>query len=428
MKNTLLALTAAALLLAACASEQPAPSYTEINKIYNPDSLPRQTFSIDAGKDTVLKGSQGTLLRIDKNTFVDAAGNAITGKIAVELKEALTPIDMVLGNLTTTSNGQALQTGGMVYVNASANGSPVFIGTDKSIGVAVPTDSVKQGMSIYEGVPVGPNGAEGHSGHGEGHGSAKDTLATLNWQNPVPLAQQQPAAATAAINVVKITSDIYLNPTNKGCNFAYYVDGYYNPPQVVVDYFEELCTKGKGLKIKNDTIVTVSNYQVNLINNKNVKAFENGEPTAQQSAIYDTLGAINWGVVDNNSSYIFEIKKLGWANIDKLYHNPAAVPCNLIVNVEGWKNFGFVYTTMLADQAYIAGYQKQDKSYSFGFYDGDQTVMPVGMPATIIATAYKGDKAYLAIQKITIAKTQTVNLKMDETTVEGLKKTLKEKI
>ena len=48
--------------------------------------------------------------------------------------------------------------------------------------------------------------------------------------------------------------------------------------------------------------------------------------------------------------------------------------------------------------------------------------------ATIIATAYKNDKPYFAIQKITIKDKQTITFKLIETTVEKLKAELQEKI
>jgi hypothetical protein len=45
-----------------------------------------------------------------------------------------------------------------------------------------------------------------------------------------------------------------------------------------------------------------------------------------------------------------------------------------------------------------------------------------------LATAYKNDKPYFAIKKITITDKQTVSFKLEETTMEKLKAELKEKI
>jgi hypothetical protein len=77
---------------------------------------------------------------------------------------------------------------------------------------------------------------------------------------------------------------------------------------------------------------------------------------------------------------------------------------------------------------YLPGYQKKDNTFCFSHNDEEPQELPVGETASIIATAYKDDKVYFAIQKITIAEKQTVTIKLMETTVETLKAALKEKI
>jgi hypothetical protein len=91
-------------------------------KLYNTENLTTQTFSIDNNIDNLITGESGTILRINKNIFVDKNGKPIKGLIEIKLIEALKPIDMVLGNLTTTTfDNQLLQTGGMLYINATSN-------------------------------------------------------------------------------------------------------------------------------------------------------------------------------------------------------------------------------------------------------------------------------------------------------------------
>jgi S-formylglutathione hydrolase FrmB len=85
------------------------------------DNIETTRFSIYADQDTTLVCPKGTVLRIYENTFVDASGNKATGQVNIEVKEVLTNEDIVLANLHTVSNGQILESGGMVYINATAD-------------------------------------------------------------------------------------------------------------------------------------------------------------------------------------------------------------------------------------------------------------------------------------------------------------------
>jgi hypothetical protein len=115
------------------------PSKTRvINNVLSSENLPTQTFEINTENDTIIKGKSGTEITIPKNSFVDKKGNAISGKIIFELKEALTLADMIMGNLTTLSDSKILQTGGMIYTNATANGENVFIANNKGLQISVP--------------------------------------------------------------------------------------------------------------------------------------------------------------------------------------------------------------------------------------------------------------------------------------------------
>lgn len=129
-----------------------APKQTEATEnVFSTQNLPTQVFEITNENDTFIIGKNGTKISIPKNSFVDKNGNAVTGKINFELKEALTLADMVMGNLTTLSNGKILQTGGMIYTNATANGENLLIANNKALQISVPTDNKNDSMLIFEG-------------------------------------------------------------------------------------------------------------------------------------------------------------------------------------------------------------------------------------------------------------------------------------
>lgn len=146
---------ASALLLFltfAISCSENAPKQTEaIENVFTTQNLPTQFFDIINENDTFITGKKGTKISIPENSFIDKNGNAVKGKISFELKEALTLADMVMGNLTTLSNGKILQTGGMIYTNATSNGENIFIASNKALQISVPTNNKNDSMLLFEG-------------------------------------------------------------------------------------------------------------------------------------------------------------------------------------------------------------------------------------------------------------------------------------
>lgn len=128
---------------------------------------PSETFQINTKQDTVIEGEQGTMLVLPKGCFVDASGEVVTEPVSVELAEALTLDRMLLSNLTTTSEGKPLETDGMIYLNATANGKQLKINPDIPVRIEIPTAQRKPGMMAYRGI--------------------RDANGNMNWIEPQPL-------------------------------------------------------------------------------------------------------------------------------------------------------------------------------------------------------------------------------------------------
>lgn len=143
----------------------------EETRIFSTGFLKSQEFLLGADRDTVITGKEGMKVAIAKNCFVDMDGNAVNGKIKIELKEALTHKDIALANLVTKSNKQLLESGGMFYLNATANGKQLKVAKGKSISARVPAKRKLKGMKLYQGV---------------------QTEGGLNWVDPVALVQPIP--------------------------------------------------------------------------------------------------------------------------------------------------------------------------------------------------------------------------------------------
>lgn len=114
--------------------------------------VPSQTFDIDSKQDNVIEGKNGTVVVCPKGCFKNAKGEIVVDNVKIELSEALSLEDMLLSNLTTTSDGKQLETDGMIYFNATANGEQLTINKDNPIHIEIPTMEKKAGMMAYKGI------------------------------------------------------------------------------------------------------------------------------------------------------------------------------------------------------------------------------------------------------------------------------------
>ncbi len=94
-----------------------------------------QLFAISPEADHLITGQQGTKVFVPKNSFVQADGTPVTGKVDLALVEVLTVADFVRTNLQTLSHGQPLQSEGMFFLDARSNGQPVNMAQGKELQV-----------------------------------------------------------------------------------------------------------------------------------------------------------------------------------------------------------------------------------------------------------------------------------------------------
>lgn len=108
-----------------------------------------QFFFIDSSKDTTITGKEGTKISFKANTF-----NILNKeKIKIELKEFYKRSDLVLSNLTTiTNDGRLLETGGMVFLEATVKNKKVHLKKESNYTIEFPYENKKEGMLLFEGV------------------------------------------------------------------------------------------------------------------------------------------------------------------------------------------------------------------------------------------------------------------------------------
>ena len=137
----------------------------------------------------------------------------------------------------------------------------------------------------------------------------------------------------------------------------------------------------------------------------------------------------NGFIEDYNTSYIFSIKKLGWANIDKFLNDPKSEIVDLKVKVDN-DEFKYVFTSLLLPEInmYIPGYERKDGSFGFTHNDTEDLILPIGEKAYIMATAYIDDTPYFDLKEFEISSNKTIYLDLKKTTPNELKNSLSDKI
>lgn len=133
------------------------------------EMIPPQFYTVNNDEGTVLQTDAGMIIAIPDGAFLDGNGNPVSGEIELEVKEALNAESIMLAGLSTKSGDDLLETGGMFYLNGRKDGKTLKINPDQPIIVEIPTDEVKPGMELYQGVRKEDGG--------------------LDWQNPKLLEQ-----------------------------------------------------------------------------------------------------------------------------------------------------------------------------------------------------------------------------------------------
>lgn len=107
-----------------------------------PSALDKEAtqFVIQNSKDTFIEGTEGTLIFIERGSFVNDMGEPITDSIEISLKEVYSLSDIVGQPISTSSGEDLLETSGMIELRASSNGENLRLNYGKSLVVHFPKE------------------------------------------------------------------------------------------------------------------------------------------------------------------------------------------------------------------------------------------------------------------------------------------------
>ncbi len=121
-----------------------------INDLYLLLSNKNQSFNINTNKDTIIVGKQGTIIIFPANCF-QRPDTLKKSDILITLKEIYNVSDMIIENLSTTSNNKLLETDGMIKIEAFENGRPIKLNKLHPIIILMPTETSNKEMTFFNG-------------------------------------------------------------------------------------------------------------------------------------------------------------------------------------------------------------------------------------------------------------------------------------
>lgn len=104
---------------------------------------------INLTEENVIKSERGTIIGLPANCFMNDKGEHVADAI-LSITEALSYQDFLAEGLATISNGQMLESGGMLKIEAlSSTGEKLSLDPNKPITISLPTAFKEPGMTLF---------------------------------------------------------------------------------------------------------------------------------------------------------------------------------------------------------------------------------------------------------------------------------------
>ena len=126
-------------------------NYEDVEDVFtSAHTVPVQYYNTNTEIEETIDCNAGSTLIIPPNAFTYEDGSPLgDAQVTIDVKEAFTYSDFISEELFTHSKGDLLESGGMISINATANGKPVKLAEGKSIEIIYPLQNTKEGMELF---------------------------------------------------------------------------------------------------------------------------------------------------------------------------------------------------------------------------------------------------------------------------------------
>lgn len=349
----------------------------------SPKKILSQFHHINANRDTVFYGTDGTEIVYRANSLMTPEGIIYKGVAIFELKEVTTLETMIKSGLTTTSDGEIIESGGMVYLQPTdQNANKLLMVTSKATVINIPTEEYKPNMMAFKGIEVARS-----SQAREDFETSDDFFqvkGTTNWINPQPL-------NTIVDNPIEIIPD------------TAYVDGL-------------LRSRRDGAVLEDDRMTF---WDVLFPNRKkNRRTFNEQVPVINPPLSFAT---IQYGP----GIYSLTVPGYGWINCDRFLNDPRAITVKYNVRVYD-DSLSATHDVMLMLPKYkvfLKGFEIEDNKYIFG---KEKFKLPNDAFYIVLVSTVSNGKVYYSYQAGNVGANNVIPIVLKEGTEEELSRTIAE--
>jgi hypothetical protein len=446
---------------------------SSLGSFYNSIQKTAQQFTISAAKGGEIICKEGTKIAIPAAAFIDAEGKLIDAVVTINVQEFYKYSDMIAANLTTTSNGEQLITGGMIKLTATYNDREVQLRNDKALDLSMPTKNYDAEMQLF----LADEGRKGNKiiQTSNTMNTIGDTTAagnfysrTFNWQLANAVKQLQFDGKTNFLNmedepvrvretktkriaVFHITDELPMTEEESKQLLKERYGSYYDVIKVkriraernilfsrvsiarkhigdsvklTLDrairwhYIDRKDSAFYAKKIKADSIRFVQGQIFVNSGLWKLSAFLQPGDSIYTQKIIDSLQLVYQKRQQVEQTYNFSIKKMGWINCDRFYNynNKTDFVIDMPADVQADK---FVTQLVFTNiRSVMPGQSYQNK---IGFLN-----IPVNMPVYLVGLGERNGKVVSFMQSFKTSKSNVAVTNFEETTPEAFKEKIKQ--
>lgn len=141
-------------LLAACGTSENTKASGAIRPPFKGITIPMETYTIDAARESFIRTRFGTRIRIPANALADADGSPVKGKVKLRFREFHTAADILVSGIPMRYDSAGTKydfvSAGMFEIAAEQQGRLLKIGKDQKIDVTLASYKDDEGYSFYQ--------------------------------------------------------------------------------------------------------------------------------------------------------------------------------------------------------------------------------------------------------------------------------------
>jgi cytochrome c2 len=443
------------LILGACDSKQEAQQTLPLS----PENLPKTTFQFSTNRDTLLIGEKGTIFHIPANAFVDALGEPYKGQVEIELLEAFSLEDMILGNLTTlTDDGEMLESSGMFRLSIKGNGELLKVNPNVKVMMTIPAVNTKDDSQFFYGkVNEEEDLLWSLADSTDINASNQDLLLGRNLFlrecascHNINLTHDMTGPALAWVAKRWKTKEDLIAFTRNSEGFA--ESGNLRARAMIqwapssmtafndlsdeeldaIYYYIDETARARKIDSTGNELVSDAVYQAYFDRQDSIKAVQDSIQRLRDS-IQNSKYQI---AINNGSTVLYQMpsdlnSSFFWVNIDRYASEDGPKQKDLKVKLNtGEVNFYLMEVKIIfpkQNSILLAYLNYEANYYSFTeYYQLVTTPFPIGAKAYLMATGLAGDEIHFALKPITIGDNTLEELDLKLISEEDLKQKIKE--